>query len=210
VPQNKDLKRLVRARMERTGERYTEALAAILAQTKLEPVPAPWHMAGDRPADYEAGLLPDIHDGNRVVQLRLRPGIADPSGFGTLMQSISGSRYLGHRIRFSATVRAFEVTGWAGLWMRVDVDQTIAAAFDNMQDRALRETTDWTRPSIVLDVDDKATSVHFGIMLDGAGAVELTRPRFDEVDDSVPVTGTGGPLPAEPQALDFGVATPGR
>jgi len=59
MPQNKDLKRLVRARMAETGENYTRALSAVLGATGLEPVPGPWHMSGSHRADYEAGLLPD-------------------------------------------------------------------------------------------------------------------------------------------------------
>lgn len=207
VPQNKDLKRLVRARMAETGELYTVALAAIMARTRLEPVPAPWFMAGSRPADYEVGLLPAAvtHEGSRVVQLRLRAGTGNPVGFGTLMQSIAPTRYLTRRVRFSATVRTVEVADWAGLWMRVDASDG-NMRFDNMQGRPLRESTDWTPPAIVLDVPETAVGIHFGVLLHGAGALELCRARFEEVDESVPTTdmGPSGPLPEEPRALDFG------
>jgi hypothetical protein len=202
VPQNKDLKRLVRARMTETGERYTEALGAILGQAGLEPLPAPWFMAGRRPDDYEVGLLPASlsHDGHRVVQLRSRVSASGGRGdFGTLMQSFTAANYLGRRVRFSATVRTLEVTGWSGLWMRVDGRG--ARAFDNMQDRRLRGTTGWTRADVVLDVHTRAESIHFGVLLDGTGAAELCQARFEQVDDSVPVT--GGLLPDGPRALDF-------
>jgi len=42
VPQNKDLKRLVRARMAETGERYTQALAQVLSQTRLSTWARAW------------------------------------------------------------------------------------------------------------------------------------------------------------------------
>jgi hypothetical protein len=58
VPQNKDLKRLVRARMAETSENYTQPLTALLGEARLDPLPGGWHMAGSRPADYDAGLLP--------------------------------------------------------------------------------------------------------------------------------------------------------
>jgi len=57
VPQNKDLKRLVRARMAETSENYTQALTALLSEARLDPLPDGWHMAGSRPAGYDAGLL---------------------------------------------------------------------------------------------------------------------------------------------------------
>ena len=74
MPQNKDLKRLVRARMAETSENYTQAPTSLLSETELGPLPDGWHMAGTRPADYFAGLLPRgrAYDGKRVIQLRLR------------------------------------------------------------------------------------------------------------------------------------------
>lgn len=208
MPQHKDLKRLVRARMAETGERYTQALTHVMSQTRLGPLPDPWFITGSRAPDYEVGLLPETRDGHRIVQLRLRSADRQPDGFGALMQSIAASRYLGRRIRFSATVRTQELTSWAGLWLRIDGAQGILM-IDNMQDRPLRESTDWTEAGIVLDVPEQATKLHFGALLSGAGAVDLTQPWFGEVGLSVPVTAepsSPGSLPDEPQALDFSVA----
>ena len=55
MPQNKDLKRRVRARMAETGENYTQALTHLLGQVALEPLPPAWHITGSRASDYEAG-----------------------------------------------------------------------------------------------------------------------------------------------------------
>jgi hypothetical protein len=211
MPQNKDLKRLVRARMAETGERYTEALARLLSQTKLRPLPAAWQRTGTRAHNYDAGLLPEDmnHEGNRVVELRLRPDAAELAGFGTVMQSIAATRYLNRRVRFSAMARTWEVTGWAGLWLRIDGPGGVIA-LDNMQERPLRGTTGWTEAEIVLDVPPEATELHFGVLLDGAGAVDLTRPRFDVVGKDVPVTRRPfqtAALPEEPQALDFSTSS---
>jgi hypothetical protein len=206
MPSNKDLKRLVRARMTETGENYTQALSAVLSTPELEPVPAPWHVAGTRHANYLAGLLPATltENGSRVVQLRLRPGIADAAGFGTLMQSISATRYAGRRVRFAAAIRTHEVSDWAGLWLRVDTSSG-THQLDNMQDRALSHSTEWQQAAVVLDVPEQATSLHFGVLLSGAGAVDLARPRFEAVGTEVPVTARPRPpLPDEPQALNFG------
>src|SRR5580692_11283978 len=157
VPQNKDLKRLVRTRMAETGENYTQALSHLQDPEALEPLPSAWHMTGSQAAEYEAGLLPGVtYDGDRIARLRLRPAVAEPSGFGALVQTIAAPRYVGCRVSFSAMVRASEVTDWAGLWMRVDGPGGMLV-LDNMQDRALRGTTDWTRAAIVLDVAEHAT-----------------------------------------------------
>lgn len=121
MPQHKDLKRLVRARVAETSENYTQALTALLSQAKLDPLPDGWFMAGSHPADYDAGLLPQscAYDGSRVIRLRFRS--ADPpGGFGTVMQSIDAAQYRGCRVRFSAVIRGREVTDWAGTWLRID------------------------------------------------------------------------------------------
>jgi hypothetical protein len=207
VPQNKDLKRLVRARMAETGENYTQALSALLGETRLDPLPDGWHMSGNRRADYEAGLLPRecAYDGKRVIQLRFHAA-EPPTGFGTVMQSFDAARYRGCRVRFSVVARGQEIADWAGAWLRVDAaDGT--KTLDNMQDRALRGTTAWTEAANVLDVGQDAASVHFGVLLGGAGAVDFARPRFEVVGTDVPVTLVPRrPLAAEPQGLDFGAA----
>jgi hypothetical protein len=207
VPQNKDLKRLVRTRMAESGENYTQALAHIQADEQLDPLPDPWFLTGRSALDYQVGLVPgEFLDGSPVARLRLRPGVTGPTDFGALMQSIAATRYAGRRVRFSAQLRGHAVTGWAGLWLRVDGDRR-ALILDNMQDRPVRQTTDWAEASIVLDVASEATSLHFGMLLSGAGAVDLARPAFGEASPATPVTAVPDrerQLPDEPQALDFG------
>ena len=206
MPRNKDLKRLVRARMAETGENYTSALAGIVGETELAPLPEPWKLTGSHAADYQIGLLPqtEMHDGRRIVLLRSRPEVTEPAGFGALVQSIRATRYLGQRVQFSAMARTDDASGWGGLWLRVDGPGG-AAALDNMHDRPLRETTDWTLATIVMDVPDNARSLSFGALLSGAGALLIAGSRFVTVDKTVPVTTRpfGESLPDEPQALDF-------
>ena len=207
MPQNKDLKRLVRARMAETGENYTQALTALLGEITLDPLPVGWFMAGNRPTEYAAGRLPRTcgYEGRRVIRLRFR-AVASPGGFGTVMQSIDAARYRGRRVRFSAMVRGQEIADWAGAWLRVDAADG-ARALDNMNDRPLRGSAAWTEAANVLDVGADAASVHFGVLLAGAGAVDIARPRFEVVGAGVPVTWIPRrPLAAEPQGLDFGAA----
>ena len=158
-------------------------------------------MTGSYASDYEADLLSGTdYEGDRIAQLRLRSAVPEPAGFGALMQSIAASRYIGRKVRFSAMMRACEVTGWTGLWLRTD-GRNGTLVLDNMQERALSGSTDWTPASIVLNVAKEATALYFGALLSRAGAVDLARLRFEEVGDDVPATVP--PLPDEPQALDF-------
>jgi len=59
----------------------------------------------------------------------------------------------------------------------------------------------------VLDVAEQAKILLFGALVSGAGAIDLTRLRFEEADPDMPVTAAESwVLPEEPQALDFGAA----
>jgi hypothetical protein len=49
--------------------------------------------------------------------------------------------------------------------------------------------------------------VHFGVLLGGAGAVDLAELRFEVVGTDVPVSPiTRKPMASEPRGLDFGLA----
>jgi hypothetical protein len=194
--------------MSATGERYTDALTHIQSQVTLEPLPRGWEHAGDRATEYEVGLLPAAfnHEDAPVVRLRLRADVLTPSpGFGALVQTVAATRYLGRKVRFSALARTEKVTGWAGLWLRVDTSR-VGQVLDNMRDRPLRGTTDWTPAEIVLDVPEQAAALGFGVLLSGAGAVDITHLTFEQADDNTPVT-KDALLPEQPRNLDFHRAT---
>ncbi|KUH96318.1 hypothetical protein [Mycobacterium sp. IS-1556] len=159
-----------------------------------------WTMAGSHPADYKFEPTGEKIDNNVVVRLRAVNDKA--TGFGTMMQTIAPTKYLGTRVRLSGSLKGNGIEGWAGLWLRVDSQQGAPSAFDNMQDRPVRGSTDWSREEVVLDVDEHATAIAFGVLLSGTGSVDVMRLQFEEVDPGVPVTGV--PQVTEPVNIDFG------
>jgi hypothetical protein len=72
------------------------------------------------------------------------------------------------------------------------------AAFDNMQNRAIKGTQPWTAYDVVLDVPEDATGISFGVLLAGAGEVWINDVSFEVVGKDVPVT---SPAPAQAPAL---------
>jgi hypothetical protein len=87
--------------------------------------------------------------------------------------------------------------------MRVDQGKE-RVAFDNMQDRPIKGTTDWQRYNVVLNVPPDSTGISFGILLDGAGEVWLSGTKFDVVGADVPATGVEDrKVPDNPVNLDF-------
>jgi hypothetical protein len=130
--------------------------------------PAGWHDAGFR-EPYEVGTSRDIKfAGQASGYVRLKGDVPTDDIFGTLMQSVNAQGYRGKRVRFSAMVKTQDVTDWAGLWMRVDGTRR-ATAFDNMQDRPIKGTTDWARHEVILDVADDSLQISFGVLSAGKG-----------------------------------------
>lgn len=183
-----------------TLSRARDALADMLRPGGDRPMKA-WFLAGSHPADYEYGVEPDERARRtRVAYLRARG--ADPKGFGTLMQTIAADAVAGHRVRFSGTVRADGVTGWAGLWMRVDgIPGSPMLAFDNMQSRPIAGSQAWARYEVVLDVPDSAVAVALGVLLNGPGALSLSSFQFETVSNDVAITTVRRPI--HPENLDF-------
>lgn len=109
---------------------------------------------------------------------------------------------LGKRVKFSGAVRSESLTSWAGLWMRVDgPDSGRHLAFDNMRDRPIKGTTDWTRYAVVLDVDEAAVAIAFGVLAGGEGKVWLSDFKFDATSKDEAVTDIA--MRTRPENLDF-------
>jgi hypothetical protein len=162
----------------------------MLAGTGLVAVgnpPKGWFQAGSKPADYEMTVdATVVHGGQRSATLKCTA--ASPAGFGTLTQELKAARYLGKRVRFSGYVRAQDVTGWAGLWMRVDGKDGTVLSFDNMHPRAIKGTNDWMQYHIVLDVPVSSEMIAFGLLLNGSGQVWMDDLRMEVVGEDVPTT----------------------
>jgi hypothetical protein len=183
-------------------------LAAVPTQSAEEVgLPAGWIRAGSDPGDYKMGIDPSGSPARKPCAF-IRGRAASPAGFGTLMQMFDASEYVGKRVRLSASVKAKGIASWAGLWMRVDGAPAPGAqtpktlAFDNMQNRPIKGTSDWTPYSVVLDVPTEARAIGFGILLHGAGRAWMDGLRLESVGSDVPVTDMMSappkPLPKQP------------
>lgn len=131
------------------------------------------------------------------------------NGSGGLVQLIKADQYLGKRIRFTAWMKTQNVSGWAGLWLRIDQgSSSFAICSDNMRDRPVRGTNDWIKYEIVVDVPASAGTISFGAMLHGSGQIWFDDMAFETVDNSVKTTGISNPgssagLGSEPLNMNF-------
>lgn len=118
------------------------------------------------------------------------------SEHGLLVQRISAEDYLGKRLQLSGFLTTKSVTGWAGIWVRVDDQKGRVLSFENMMNRPVRGDTDWTRYTVTVDVPADAFEIQFGALLAGSGTIYV---------DDFDLQTTGGTRPA--QALKLRIRT---
>lgn len=157
-----------------------------VAPSSAPPLPDAFAVHGD---GYDAGHDAAVrHADGRTIVLRTKPDAA-ATGFGTYTETIPLDGYRGKRVRVTGYLRTADATR-GSFWLRVDGPNRELLAFDNMDDRALTGTHDWTPFAIVVDVPQTATNFVGGLLLAGTGTLWADDLRIDVVDQSVPTTGT--------------------
>ncbi len=91
-------------------------------------------------------------------------------GFGVATSTFPVDQARGKTIRFAGYIKTESVeNGFAGLWWRADLPDQKIGAFDNMQDRGPRNTTDWAEYVIELEIPEETVNINFGAILPGTG-----------------------------------------
>jgi len=170
-------------------------------------LPSSWFKAGNKPNSYDMGIDKAAgQDGKNAATIKSIDKKID--GFGTLMQQCKPDKYIGKRVKMSGFVKTENVTTWAGLWLRVDQSgSNKPLSFDNMGDRPIKGTTDWTKYEIVLDVPSNSSLIAYGALLAGTGQIWFDNITFEIVSESVPTLGSvnakKSAIQDEPTNLDF-------
>jgi hypothetical protein len=193
---------------------HTAAPPSLAADGEM---PIGWQKTGSHPGEYDMGLDASVRHDGRASGF-IRSNTADVHGYGALGQVADASPYRGKRLRLSGQLKTLKMlTGSGALWLRVDGPPHYGErhgqvlAMDNMAQRPVKGTTNWTHYEIVLDVPPEAVTLHYGALVDGEGQLWVDSLTLETVSLEVPLTGT--PLPARtpaarrsppaPQNLDF-------
>jgi hypothetical protein len=169
--------------------------------------PTSWFNAGSMPKSYEMGIEKGSgQNGKNAATIKSIDKRID--GFGTLMQQCVPDKYLGKKIKMTSFVKTKNVTNWAGIWLRVDKSNSHQPlSFDNMGDRPIKGTTEWTKYEIILDVPNNASLLAYGALIDGTGQIWFDNITFEIISDFAPSTSSTTikkyPTVNEPTNLDF-------
>jgi len=108
-----------------------------------------------------------VHSGRWAV--RIDRNDQSPGGFTSVTKMLPID-FAGTTLELRGFLRTQDVSQFAGLWMREDGDGG-AVAFDNMQSRQLKGTSEWTEYSITLPLEKSAKRLFFGVLAGGVGKV---------------------------------------
>lgn len=139
-----------------------------------------WYVSGKQTSAYAVSSVDTGACGTRAA--RVASKAAGVKGPLAVMQTFRADDYRGARVRYSATVDARQVKGWAGLFFRADGTQGRTQGFDDMNPRPLRGEVRCAKVFVVADVPESAELLSLGVALNGEGQVELSDVALERVD----------------------------
>lgn len=149
-----------------------------LSFTVINDLPEHWFVAGNQPNSYIMKM-----DNTRSVTGKHSALIASIDkkikGFGTLMQTSSAKEYRGKKVKMKGMIKTEDIKKWGGFWLRIDGEGKQVLGFDNMKNRKIKGTTDWTAYEIILDVPEHAKTLNFGALLVGTGKLWFDDLSFE-------------------------------
>jgi hypothetical protein len=131
-------------------------------ETEASELPGGWRGRPDGTVFIDHAV---VHSGRAAARIERTSG--SPNQFSALTQNLP-INFAGERVELRGWIRTEDVTEFAGLWLREDgVNGTLA--FDNMQSRRLRGTTEWSEYAVSLPLDSAARDLYFGFLVGGTG-----------------------------------------
>jgi hypothetical protein len=168
--------------------------------------PDGWEVYSSRQGAYVGGRVTQAPRNGKGSALLRSEGDASVKEHALLVQKLSAQEYRGRRMELEGYLKSKDVTGWAGLWVRVDDEQGKVLEFHNMMELPVRGTTGWARYSIPFNVDSQAFEIHFGALLAGQGELKADDFAFRVLGGTEPATPLKQKirsLPLKPRNLGF-------
>lgn len=111
----------------------------------------------------------ETHGGQWSVRIDAK-STDDAQNFAWVGQCASATPFSEKHAKLSGFIKTSGVAGgYAGLWIRVDAANGQVLGMDNMQDRGLTDTRDWSSVSASIDVPKDAAQICVGGLLTGGG-----------------------------------------
>ncbi len=87
---------------------------------------------------------------------------------------------MGTRIKMTGYIKSEHVADWSGMWLRIDAKTgNESLGFDNMYDRPVKGTSDWTKCEIIMDVPAESGTLNYGVLINGIGKIWFDNVSFE-------------------------------
>ena len=183
-------------------------ILALLNSPSLAELPRGWELFSHTPAKYQGSRHSKDAHGGRACGRLLAAGPTQARDWVSLFQKIQSHQFRGRTVTLSGYLKPTEVTGWAGIWLRVEDGDEEVLEFENSSKKPLRGTSEWQPYSIEVNIPENAEVLHFGVLLAGGGDIRVDDLSLTATGPSRPVkniisTLRERALPTEPSNLDF-------
>ena len=168
-------------RLKRIVEALLFALAFWGPAQADEPLSPPWKSYVTLPGAYQLGssnVLPN--EGKSCAFIRSQKDVG-VKVHALIYQAVSSGPYRGGKLTLKGFLRTREVQGWAGLWVRAEDAQGRVLSFQNMMDRPVRGSTEWSPYQVGIDLPVQTAKVVFGALLVGQGEVWVDRLSLEGI-----------------------------
>jgi hypothetical protein len=147
-------------------------------------VPNGWWFNGLHKDDLNIGIENNIvQHGNKSAFIESL--VQHPNEFSTLMQECIKKDFKGKRVKMTGYIKSQGLNDTATMWVRIDdCDKKMSTDFDNMMERPIIGTKDWTKCEIIFDVADKC-AIFYGFIFIGAGKFWVDNVSFEIVSNSI-------------------------
>ncbi len=161
-----------------------------------------WTLSGSHPDDYKTGIDNQIsYHGHKSAFIE--SAVNNPRPFCTLMQWFNLKDLKGKRIKMTGFIKSQGLRDTSLMWIRVDnFDTKVTSDFDNMWERPIVGTKDWTKCEIVFDIPNSKCTVNYGFVLHGEGKIWVDDLSFEIVSNSVWLTTFNLNQPLPPNYLE--------
>ncbi len=160
-------------------------LAASAAACRAQS-PEGWGSVGPGAANCDCVVDDTVHHGGKY-SCRIESRQPRQEEFAMVTQMFQARPYRGKRVRLSGYIKTEALSGDARLWVLLSNDDAVLAR-DNMGERAVKGTTDWTEGEIVVDVPPDAEYFQIALLVGGKGKAWFDDLKLETVGKDVRTT----------------------
>lgn len=145
-----------------------------------------WTKSGQNLNRYRTGYEEVATENGEKEAVYIKASRGNRMTYATLMKSVNLEQHRGKRIQMLTKIKTKRADSVAA-WVKIDGNEA-TLAMDNMANRRLTGTQDWTEASIVIDIPEEAISMTFGFLMRGKGYAWFESPQLQFVGQDVATT----------------------